>query len=945
MSVFQHLGFGSKTRDSSAKFANRFSEPKAKTQTHDTSRPKTLNTPLPATKNNFRGRGPVRPSVSKILSAFLARVHVGKNNFKLRLHRIFNHASCHKGSPLDLACASTYGKKYTEAPDFLCESCYITKAHKLPHPRGSLGSKLEKSGDGPHGAIYIDSFAWPFPGERGERVGTIIYDQRTLIAFATRTREETPARIIEEIDILCKRRGVTKLSLNFGDTQYEVQPGESDQEASPDYLRIKYICTDGAKEFMSKIMDKYCAKNGLRRMTSGPYVHEQNEAENMVKVVTQAICTLQHQFGGPNRYWTRALDHFVVVRALTPCKGLPSNYQTPYENFYQMKVNWKALTEGLFPYGCKCYWHIPREIRAHTHGVPKALVCYFMGYSRLKKGYVVQHADTGRIITGVWDVFAVPDEFPLAEARDHAARKARLVIGEQKAAAAACTLQKGADVRDEVAAWGVEVDERDIEVGGSSEKDAAPADDLVNAVSDPAPNPPMTNMPDLERIASQNLPNDIANLVRAVVQTESKASNSTCEAASGDGPRRSSRARNPSHLKLTAIANEPLGVASTTPALPSTTEGSSEAKGLLEQFAMSCATQAAKLDASNIDLSRAPATRGQMLKRPDRNIWLKAERNHLVKIGPSKLDVYEETSHPPKQRIMRGKWVYAYKERAHSQGELEASARYTAMGFTQVHGVDYDETHMPTMAQASYFAQEAHFVNSAEQMFDEVWDISGAYYLSIPEYRTYMMPPPGYAKDGVVWRLKKGMPGTKDAGHNFNRQFTKYLVNTVKLTPNPTDGALFHIRTGAEYLTVSFHVDDGQAFSNSQKLLNRVFEQIKKKFPMKRRRGINLVTGIYVTRDTNTNGHRRTRFHQKPLIEDIVQSAGTSDRKPAWTPTHVSWNMFEEKDVVRDSAKRTALDQYPYRSLLGKTAYVARCTRRDILFIVAILQRFQTNYG
>ena len=72
-----------------------------------------------------------------------------------------------------------------------------------------------------------------------------------------------------------------------------------------------------------------------------------------------------------------------------------------------------------------------------------------------------------------------------------------------------------------------------------------------------------------------------------------------------------------------------------------------------------------------------------------------------------------------------------------------------------------------------------------------------------------MLPPDGYGTEGEVWLLLKGMPGTKDAGHNFSRQFTKFLVEKVGLTPTPADGATFHLAVGKTCFFANFHVDDG----------------------------------------------------------------------------------------------------------------------------------------
>ena len=62
-------------------------------------------------------------------------------------------------------------------------------------------------------------------------------------------------------------------------------------------------------------------------------------------------------------------------------------------------------------------------------------------------------------------------------------------------------------------------------------------------------------------------------------------------------------------------------------------------------------------------------------------------------------------------------------------------------------------------------------------------------------------------------------------------------------------------------------------------------------------------------------------------------------------PLPSAWKMLSKADAEKDAKLRKALDLYPYRKILGKVAYIARCTRPDVLWIVSILQQYQTNYG
>jgi len=246
-------------------------------------------------------------------------------------------------------------------------------------------------------------------------------DQKRIVAFTTKTKGQVPRGIMEVLDLMARRRGHRNFTLTFSDLQYEVIEGN---KAEPNYAGMSYLCTDGAAELMQKELTDWCRSVGITPLASSSYTPAQNEAENIVKIVSQGVDAIMRQFGGPRRFYTRAIDHFCMTDELLPHDRPLGAFRTPFEAFLQTKVPWKQLLKGLQPFGCKAYLHIPRSLRAHTHGCSKAVLGYNMGFSKRKKGYVFLTASGHKIIDGVWDVFFVPNSFPCAEER---ARVARIV--------------------------------------------------------------------------------------------------------------------------------------------------------------------------------------------------------------------------------------------------------------------------------------------------------------------------------------------------------------------------------------------------------------------------------------------------------------------------------------------------------------------------------------
>jgi hypothetical protein len=503
------------------------------------------------------------------------------------------------------------------------------------------------------------------------------------------------------------------------------------------------------------------------------------------------------------------------------------------------------------------------------------------------------------------------------------------------------------------------------------------------------------NMPRLEPILeAERLNTSLADttllqIKRAMTSQRPTPSPPTEEQPSG--LRRSGRARQPSHESLIAIANRvPTAPPSTkrpatnnTPtvleidedavAIPPMSDekesGSASPAPDLDECAMLTSVQKEAEAAYSADPTALPAPEryGDAMRRMDKAIWLKTMHEHLMKLRRiGEHGVYRVIRREQAGNVMKSQWVYSRKLRAHHEdGQVtEDSARAVAGGYGQIYGEDFTETYAPTMPMESYKANEAGAINDPDVIREE-YDFKGAYYQSYPTLKQYMEQPPGIAetpesfaainlkattvpdftpihgaRSKYVWELLRCMPGTKDAGHNFNEQMSTYLVAELKLQPNPADTASFYGIFGKEWIRLNSYIDDLTVFSNSQPLMDHCFARINLRFPCKRRAGINLIVGVTVTKSEGT-----IAFDQKRLIEDVANYTGQCDAGSERTPFPSGWAGFTKEDCITDPDARAILDQWPFPNAVGKVAYVARCTRYDTLWLVSILQRHFKNYG
>ena len=935
---------------------------------------------------------------------YLASAYYAGANFAQRCHVKFNHASVAKGSALHTKLATEYGRRFTDCPAFSCTDCLFSKVHRLPHPRRSNSDRARHDGGGPVGKVSLDSFSWPYAGDKGEKVGTIMTDRRQLIPIATRTRDETPARIIVRLKQLNKLAMHAKslevsteiFKVTFGEQGQATEEGDEESELA----HIHYLKTDGAAEFMGGELTTFCEEHGIEKKASCGHTQQQNPGEPAVKLVTQGIALLHRQLPLKSK-WVYAFRFFCRVYGFMPNTGLPAGYDTPYEAVQQRKVPFKDLTKHVHPYGCLCFLHIPKALRAHTHGVDKGMPCANLGFSVTKEGFVVLALDSHTVIDGVWDVFFVEDRFPIAELHE-----ARLLQGVPIVKQQVTRRWLGVDLSWHALTTGNYANEPAMDLDAEQDVSGIPAEEeevgsrmktepalgAAIAASTPtvAPLPASKDgltdwagMPRLEPAALPDLsssntavPESTMLQIKSAIRQQQNKPTRVAAVRPTSGVRRSTRARQPSNESLIALANLPPSAPSSLPPTTREMDGHEDSLGTpspsnsvdLDECAMLTCVQKEAEAAYKADTAAMPAPEryADAMRRGDKENWRTAMHAHLMKLRRIGEGVYRLVPRSEALNVMKSSWVFARKVRAHHEdGQLlEDSARAVAGGYSQEYGVDYLETYCPTMPLESYKINEAECLNTPGSIREE-YDFSGAYYQSFPTLKQYMEQPPGMgetpesyaaidldskltpafapapgARSKYVWELLRCMPGTKDAGHNFNEQMTEYLVEKLKLVPNPADTASFYGQFGDSWIRLNTYVDDLTAFSNSQKLLDKCHDLIHKRFPAKRLAGINLIVGVTVS-TTPTS----IEFDQKRLITDAAEYTGQCEAGTERTPYPSGWAGFTDADLVTDPVARAVLDKFPYPNAVGKVAYVARSTRYECLWIVSVLQRHFKNFG
>lgn len=167
-------------------------------------------------------------------------------------------------------------------------------------------------------------------------------------------------------------------------------------------------------------------------------------------------------------------------------------------------------------------------------------------------------------------------------------------------------------------------------------------------------------------------------------------------------------------------------------------------------------------------------------------------------------------------------------------GEIDRyKARLVARGFSQIEGIDFDETYSPV---ARYDTIRTLIgIAAAKQMSIIQFDVATAFLNGDLHEEIYVEQPKGYQlqdNDGnpMVWRLNKALYGLRQAPRCWYRKFSDYMA-TIGLERSTTDTALFFNNDRSFYLIL--YVDDALMMSNNQDLLNEIKSKLSAQFKMK----------------------------------------------------------------------------------------------------------------
>lgn len=317
----------------------------------------------------------------------------------------------------------------------------------------------------------------------------------------------------------------------------------------------------------------------------------------------------------------------------------------------------------------------------------------------------------------------------------------------------------------------------------------------------------------------------------------------------------------------------------------------------------------------------------QALAGPEAEHWKSAVEEELQALQEN--NTWTVVYLPSGKKAIKCKWVFTKK--LNPAGEVTRyRARLVAKGFSQREGIDYTETFAPVVRPESIRILLA--IAAAKDLEIIKFDVKTAFLHGDLKEIIFMEQPPGLsAGENRVLQLQRSLYGLKQASHNWNEKFTKFLVNFNFLT-SENDKCVFIGVIDNHTIYLSIYVDDGLLISKNKSAIFKVLDYLITHFQI-----TSEIANDYVGFEIERNREKRVlKISQTGYINQILAKFGMNDAHKLSVPAAPGLKLQKTEE---------SSSNLPYREAIGSLLFLARISRPDIEFSVNFASQFLECYN
>ena len=281
---------------------------------------------------------------------------------------------------------------------------------------------------------------------------------------------------------------------------------------------------------------------------------------------------------------------------------------------------------------------------------------------------------------------------------------------------------------------------------------------------------------------------------------------------------------------------------------------------------------------------------------------------------------------PKDTHVINTKWIF--KNKTDEDGEVVRNkSRLVAQGYTQVEGVDFDES-FALVARLESIRILLSIVCIMNFKLYQM-DMESAFLNGLLNEEVFVEQPTGFQDPHFpnhVLRLKKALYGLKQAQRAWYDFLTTYLLDHGFKKGQP-DRTLFVKRDEKSLLVAQVYVDDIVFGSSINHLAQEFSKEMKKEFEMSMVGELNYFLGLQVKQQKDG-----IFISQEKYAKNLVKRFSLDSKKHSSTPINSLLKLSLDPTGVE-------VDSTLYQSMIGNLLYLTT-SRPNIAFSVGVCAGF-----
>ena len=325
-----------------------------------------------------------------------------------------------------------------------------------------------------------------------------------------------------------------------------------------------------------------------------------------------------------------------------------------------------------------------------------------------------------------------------------------------------------------------------------------------------------------------------------------------------------------------------------------------------------------------------PSTVKDALSCEESEKWQSAMSNEIDSL--QKNDVWDLVPLPQGRKTVGSKWIY--KKKVDADGNVARyKARLVAQGFTQKHGIDYDETFSPVVRFESIRTVIA--LASKNGLSLHQMDVQTAFLNGELEEDIYMRQPDGFiekGKENFVCKLKRSLYGLKQSARCWNTALHNQLKQ-MGFSQCASDPCIYLLRDSKDGLFVlAVYVDDLILGGMNIEIISVVKKSLSARFAVTDMGELHHFLGVKIVQLEG-----QIWIGQPSYSKDLLVRFRLEESKPTATPMDVGCKLMKAEN------ENEMCDKQLYQSAVGSLLYLSTRTRPDIAFAVGSFARFNSQ--